>query len=158
MEGNTMITVHKSVNADSRTANSNFSKESLTNDTNSHIKDVSKGMDFIADQLIERGSIHDHTKTENMNQFYNALKSGNVKNSFWYQMHITNERHHLKSNVPEDVNLIDVIEHIVDCTMAGLTRSGNIYDIGLPPDVLLKAVNNTVELLKKNINVIDSNK
>ena len=153
-----MIKVHKAVNADSRSANSEFNEENLLKDTKSHINDVSKGMDFIADQLMSRGEKHDHTKVKNMSQFYEALKSGKIKDSFWYQMHITEERHHLKSNAPDDVNLIDVIEHIVDCTMAGMTRSGTVYDVDLPADLLLTAVANTVEMLKNNIEVIESDK
>ena len=145
-----MINVKKAMNADSRTASYNLTIEDLTNDTKSHINNVSKGMDFIASQLIVRGSIHDNTKLNSMNQFYDAIKSNNIKNTFWYQMHIINERHHLKSHVPDDVNLIDVIEHLVDCTMAGLTRSGSIYDVDISPDVLTKAIANTVELLKNN--------
>lgn len=150
-----MITVRKAVNADSRSAEDGFSKEALLKDTKNHINDVSKGLDFIAVEIMNRGSYHDHTKIENMDQFYDALKSENVKKSFWYNIHITKERHHLKSNVPDDVNIIDVIEHIVDCTMAGLTRSGTIYDVDISPEVLQKAVANTVELLKENINVIE---
>lgn len=152
-----MINVHKAVNADSRSADSNFNKESLLKDTKQHIIDVTRGMDFIAEQLMARGDKHDHTKIKNIDNFYNALSSGKVKDTFWYQIHITEERHHLKSNVPDDVNLIDVIEHLVDCTMAGMTRSGTVYDVDLPADLLLKAVANTVELLKNNITVVDSN-
>ena len=150
-----MINVHKAVKADSRSAGDELTPKQLLTDTNSHIKDVSKGMDFIAELIMNRGTTHDHTKVKDINTFYDALTSGDIKNSFWYQNHITRERHHLKSKEPDDVNLVDVIEHIVDCTMAGLTRSGNIYDIDLPSDLLIRAVNNTVELLKDNINVID---
>lgn len=150
-----MIKISKAVNADSRTAGPNFNQESLLNDTKSHIKDVGQGMDFIANQLMERGKQHDHTKIDNIDQFFDALKANHVKNTFWYQMHIMTERHHLKSNIPDDVNLIDVIEHLVDCTMAGLTRSGKIYDIDLSPELLQKAAANTVELLKNNTIVVD---
>ena len=150
-----MIEVHKSVDADNRTATQVLTPEVLLVNTKSHIRDVDKGMNFIADQLIERGEKHDHTKIENINQFCDALKSNNVKNTFWYNMHIREERHHLKSNPPEDVTLIDVIEHLVDCTMAGLTRSGHIFDVDLPPELLVKAAANTVEMLKNNVTVVD---
>ena len=150
-----MIIVNKAVNADSRSANSEFNKKSLLNDTKSHITDVTKGMNFMGSLISNRGSIHDHTKIEYIYDFYNALNSGKIKESEWYQKHITEERHHLKSNAPEDVNLIDVIEHLVDCTIAGMTRSGTIYDVDLSPELLEKAVANTVELLKNNIKVIE---
>lgn len=54
------------------------------------------------------------------------------------------------------MNLIDVIEHVIDCTMAGLTRSGEVYDTDISPEVLQLAVQNTVELLKLNTTVVDS--
>ena len=148
-----MITIKKAMNADSRTANFNLTVDDLTADTKSHMDDVNNGMKFIAEQIIHRGRMHDNTKLNSMNQFYDAIKSNNIKNTFWYQMHIVSERHHLKSNVPDDVNLIDVIEHLVDCTMAGLTRSGSIYDTDLSPEILEKAVANTVKLLKDNTKV-----
>lgn len=152
-----MIRITKAVNADSRSADQPITVGTLRKDTVSHIKDVEAGLKFIAYELEKRGRDHDHTKMENMEDFCNALSSGKVKESEWYKLHITEERHHLKSNVPDDVNLIDVIEHVVDCTMAGLTRSGQVYDLDIPPETLTLAVNNTVELLKKNTTVVDEN-
>lgn len=148
--------VKKSPNADSRTMSLEADKEELIRSTESHISDVSNGLKFIADALAARGATHDHTKTANMDEFYAALKSGHIKDTGWYQKHITEERHHLKSHVPEDVNIIDVIEHLVDCTMAGLTRSGSIYDVDLSAELLQVAVQNTVELLKKNTTVVEA--
>lgn len=150
------MVVKKSPNADSRTMTPEADKEELSSSTQSHIEDVGNGLKFIVDAIVARSPSHDHTKTENMDEFYAALKSGHIKDTSWYQKHITEERHHLKSNVPADVNIIDVIEHIVDCTMAGLTRSGTIYDVDLAPEVLQLAVQNTVELLKKNTTVVES--
>ena len=60
------------------------------------------------------------------------------------------------SYVHDDITLVDVIEHVVDCVMAGMARSGNVYDIELPNEVLQLAVKNTVELLKKNTHIVDS--
>lgn len=150
-----MITIFKSPNADSRSAKIPLTIGVLRKSTVSHIKDVEKGLNFLSLLLQDRGKHHDHTKMENMEDFCNALNSGKIKESEWYQKHITEERHHLKSNVPDDVNLIDVIEHLTDCTMAGLTRSGEIYDIDIPIETLQLAVQNTVELLKNNIKVLD---
>lgn len=148
-----MIEITKHPNADTRSANKDFTKETLKEDNESHINDVKAGMNFFADMLIKAGEKHDNTKISNFDDFYNALVSKNVKNSEWYNKHITNERHHLNSHVPKDVNLIDVFEHIVDCVMAGLSRSGVVYDIEIPSDVLQLAHQNTVKLLKDNINV-----
>lgn len=149
-----MIEITKSPNADSRTSKDELTVDELRKSTESHIKDVSKGLGFIAELIQSRGPLHDHTKIDMMDEFYAALTSGKIKETNWYQKHITEERHHLKSYVHNDITLVDVIEHVVDCTMAGLARSGDVYDIDLSPDVLVLAVNNTVELLKKNTRVV----
>lgn len=150
-----MINVKKSPAADSRTAETSPTIDELRDSTISHIGDVSNGMNFIASLITERSKQHDHTKLENMEEFHAALNSGKIKDTPWYDKHITEERHHLKSHVPEDVTLIDVIEHLVDCTMAGLTRSGSIYDVDLSAELLVLACNNTVEMIKQNVNVVE---
>ena len=148
------IKVKKSINGDSRTAN-NLEINELRKATVSHIRDVSNGLLLFANILGDRGHAHDHTKMERMDDFFNALNSGNVKESDWYKRHITEERHHLKSYVPEDVNLIDVLEHLVDCSMAGKTRSGEAYDLDLAPELIMKAYENTVKQFWDTIEVID---
>lgn len=65
----------------------------------------------------------------------------------WYQNHVNTERHHLLSRCPEDVNLLDVIEMIVDCVCAGKTRSGEIGGLEITPDILETAMKNTVKLV-----------
>lgn len=150
-----MIEITRSPNADSRSGE-NITKDSLKKATESHIKDVENGMKFFSNMLIEAGKKHDNTKLKHFNDFFASLDSKNVKDSNWYHKHITEERHHLIANVPNDVNLIDVFEHLVDCVMAGLSRSGEIYDINLSNDILQLAHKNTIELLKKNIKVVDN--
>lgn len=151
-----MITIIKSPNADSRTQSSDATVTDLRNDTISHINDVTNALNFLADLIKQRGPVHDNTKISNMEEFSLALKSGHIKDSNWYKKHITEERHHLKSHVPEDVTLIDIIEHLADCTMAGLARSGTVYDVDLMPELLQVAVKNTVELLKQNTKIAQS--
>jgi hypothetical protein len=53
--------------------------------------------------------------------------------------------------MPKDINLVDVIEMVVDCVMAGMARSGEVYDIKVKNDVLQTALKNTVDELKKKI-------
>lgn len=151
-----MIEINKSPSADSRTAEEPPTVEVLTDSTKQHIEDVSKALNFVADQIKARGPIHDHTKIQDMENFCAALNSGHIKDTEWYNKHITEERHHLKSNVPKDVNLMDVIEHVCDCTMAGLARSGQVYDVDIDPQVLKLAVKNTVDLLINNTKVSES--
>ncbi|MCM1220532.1 MAG: hypothetical protein NC548_39200, partial [Lachnospiraceae bacterium] len=86
-----------------------------------------------------------------------ALTSGHIKDTDWYKMHTTEERHHLSTHVPDQVDLIDLIECVCDCCMAGLARSGEIYDVKFPPEVLQLAVDNTVEMFKRNTKVLEDN-
>ena len=148
-----MIKIIKTPDADSRSTDGTMTIGSLQSATATHMDHVSKGLNYFADMLKTAGKNHDHTKAEDMEGFYEALLSGKIKKSKWYKKHITKERHHLIANVPDDVNLIDIFEHLVDCVMAGTARSGEIYGIELPDEVLQKAHKNTVELLKKQIKV-----
>lgn len=62
-------------------------------------------------------------------------------------------RHHLlqPDGVPTDVNLIDVLDMIVDCVMAGMSRTGTVYPLTITDEVLRTAFSNTVDLLKNKI-------
>jgi hypothetical protein len=153
-----MIEITKEPNADSRTAKNYdvLPAEQLKRATENHIEHVTAGLKFFADLLLEAGKKHDHLKLEKFKEFHEALKSGKIKESAWYQEHKTKERHHLKAHVPEDVNLIDVFEHLVDCVMAALSRSGDLYDVDLDPRMLETALKNTIELLKKEVKVSEA--
>lgn len=150
-----MIEITKEPNADSR-SNPNPSKEELREATKRHIEHVSQGLHFFADLLVEAAKKHDYLKIEKFEEFYEALISGKIKGSQWYEQHITDERHHLKSKIPDDVNLVDVFEHFIDCVVAGLSRSGEIYDVDIDSRVLSTAHENSIELLKANIKVLPS--
>lgn len=65
--------------------------------------------------------------------------------------YIKAERHHLLSNCPDDVNLIDVLEMISDCVCAGMARSGEVRDLEIDDNILKKAVNNTAQMIKNMI-------
>lgn len=152
------IKIKKSPNADTRSAQGNVSKEELLEQTLSHIDDVQHLGYFLASKLKEQVLQHDHTKVEGIDQFYEDFTSGRQNAEFkalpWWQLHMT-ERHHLNDSVPEDVNLIDVLEMVIDCTVAGLARSGEVYDITIPQDVIQKAIDNTKDLIIANTEVID---
>jgi arsenate reductase-like glutaredoxin family protein len=155
-----MITIIKDPNADSRaTKDGIITKKNLKIATDNHIKDVKEGMKFFADLINKAGSIHDHTKISDFHDFSELVTSGvkdeKFKATAWYKKHITEERHHLKAHVPKDVTLIDIIEYITDCTMAGLSRSGEIYEMHLSNDLLQLAFDNTAKLLKNNIKVVN---
>lgn len=156
------IIIYKSRKADTRSAESNVSKDELFMDTLSHITDVKNVGNWLAYKLQGQVLDHDYTKLEYLDEFYedftNVLHSENrnFKEMPWFKERHLKERHHLNDSVPEDVNLIDVLEMVIDCTVAGLARSGNVYDIDIPYDVLKKAINNTKDLIINNTSVVEA--
>ena len=135
------------------------SKEDFLTVQAMHASDVQKGCAFIANKIIEAGINHDYSKIPLLDNYLEnniAAKTGDeFKNCKWYQAHINAERHHLNARCPDDVNLIDVIELLVDCVMASIARRGNLYATEtadfISMDILEKAFKNTVEMLKNEI-------
>ena len=152
-----MIKIQQSKTADSRTCDvSKVSKEQLLLSSKQHTDDVMKGMLFFANMLIETAIKHDHDKFSGIDQFYADFRT-KFESTKWWDNHLKVNRHHLleKDGIREDVNLIDVLDMIVDCVMAGLGRAGSVYPLDINPDVLMKAFNNTVKILKSQVVVED---
>lgn len=152
-----MIHIEKSSTADTRTCDwSKVDKDTLLASSRQHIGDVVDGMFFFIDKLDRAAAIHDQDKIDDIDHFHADFQTG-FKQTGWWDAHLKLNRHHIDKadGVPADVNLVDVIEHIVDCVMAGMARSGSVYELKLPDDVLRAAFNNTVDLLKANVKVID---
>lgn len=151
-----MIEIKESKTADTRTCNvAEVSKETLIASTEQHIRDVAMGLEFWVELLGIAATMHDHDKLSNIDEFYGDFQT-NFERTVWWENHKKVNRHHLfaAEGVPDDVNLIDVLELITDCVMAGMARSGSVYDLELDPAVLQKAFKNTVELLKKEVKVV----
>lgn len=150
-----MIKIKKSETADSRTCDfSKVSIETLRVSSGSHIFDVSRGLNLFANMLAGAGIFHDHTKLSQLSMFHKDFKTG-FETKDWWKMHQTAERHHLKEPeyVPEDVNLIDVLEMITDGVMAGMARTGEYRKEEIPDSLLRKAFDNTIALLLENVEV-----
>jgi len=133
-------------------------KEDLLVSIAMHINDVQKGCAFIANKIIEAGINHDHTKIPTIGEYmeeYATKRGAEFRAGKWYQAHITNERHHSNDRCPDDVNLIDVIELLIDCTMAAMARRGNVRSTEtsdfISIGILEKAFKNTVEMLESEI-------
>lgn len=146
------IIIHKNPNGDTRTAPKNITFEQFQEANDSHIADVQTVMDELGTMLCEKGEKHDWTKKSEESMFYrDFLETLNDGKDFvsgeWYQLHVNTERHHLLSRCPEDVNILDVVEMIVDCVCAGKTRSGEVRDLEISTDILEKALKNTVKLV-----------
>lgn len=153
-----MIVIQKSKTADTRTCDvSKVSKEQLFESSVQHINDVKKAMVLFKDMLDEAAEKHDFDKLTDIDQFHKDFKTG-FKQTIWWDNHRLVNRHHLLQDdgVPTDVNLIDVMEMIVDCVMAGMGRTGEVYPLDIKPEVLKKAFENTVDLLKGQV-VVEEN-
>lgn len=155
-----MLEIRRSRSADTRSADHEVTKEELLYNSEQHIGDVRQAMRYFAERLLATAEKHDWTKIDGIDQFHKDFQQvqqhgGNFKELPWYRRHVSEERHHLTDRVPDDVNLFDVLERIADITMAGMARNGSVFPDSLPSDVLLKAYQNTIELLKREIVVID---
>ena len=148
-----MIKIKLSKTADSRTCDSSkVAKSQLYDSSRQHICDVAKGIKFFKDMLDKSALSHDLDKLTDIDGFHKDFKN-NFETTEWLDKHYVNNRHHLnnENGIPQDVNLIDVLEMIVDCVMASVGRGGAYRPITIDDTVLKKAFENTVKLLKKNV-------
>lgn len=158
------VFIKKNTLGDTRTAEYMPSREEFNDANKRHIDDVKNLTESFCDEMLERISCHDWTKMSEpyATMFYDDMKANieDGKEPFadmeWYKLHVNTERHHLNDHVPEDVDLIDVVERLVDCVSAGMARSGSVYDVTVPDDVLQKAVANTVKEMIRAVIVYDS--
>ena len=151
------IQIKKSPTADTRTCDfANTTKETLLASSHQHIQDVGVAMAHFAIILCNQAEVHDHDKISDIDGFHRDFLTGFEEHS-WWDNHRKVNRHHLleADGVPADVNLIDVLDMISDCVMAGMARSGSVYALDIKPEVLMAAFQNTVELLKNNVEVVE---
>lgn len=149
------ITIKKSETADSRTCDfSKISKETLLQSSLSHVGDIHKGFAFFIEKMEAQSAFHDLSKFTHIDDFHRNFVSG-FKEKDWWEYHQSVERHHFNDPkyIPEDVNLIDILDQIIDGVMAGMARSGVYRQENISPELLKKAYENTVKLLLSNVNV-----
>lgn len=147
------LEIKKSGTADTRTCDfGKVTKEQLKVSSYQHIRDVEKGINFFIGMLIAAAKQHDFDKIGDIDGFHRDFLTG-FKSTTWWDEHRKINRHHLlqEDGVPKDVTLIDVLEMIVDCVMAGMGRSGDVYPLNISEKVLMDAFNNTANLLKNKI-------
>lgn len=151
-----MIQISKSHTADTRTCDfANVSKEVLLASSLQHIGDVVKALAFFQSKFTVAAGEHDYDKLTMIDWFHRDFVTG-FKETGWWDNHRKIHRHHLNmaDGVPADVNLIDIMEYISDCVMAGMARSGSVYELKIDDALLQRAFKNTVDLLKKQVEVI----
>ncbi len=150
-----MITIRKSETADTRTCDfAAVSKDTLYASSLQHIGDVRKALWHFVWLLREASANHDPDKLTDIDGFHADFVTG-FKETGWRDRHRKLNRHHLthEDGIPADVNLIDVLDFVADCVMAGMARSGSVYPLQLPPELLERAFQNTVTLLTNEVEV-----
>jgi hypothetical protein len=133
-----MISIRKSPSADTRTCDyTKVSEKQLLESSIMHIGDVGEAMNLFCTELFRAAVHHDQDKITDIAGFYRDFATG-FKQTEWWDRHRMINRHHLTKEygVPEGVNLIDVLEMIADCVMAGMARSGEVYPLEIPPTCL----------------------
>ena len=152
-----MIEIKKSPTADTRTCDfTKVTEEELYKSSVQHIQDVVDGLYFFRGLLADAATNHDHDKLTDIKGFHRDFVTG-FKQTEWWDRHRQLNRHHLNmpDGVRDDVNLIDVLDYITDCVMAGMARSGEVYEIKISNELLMRAYWNTIELLKKEVKVTE---
>jgi len=147
------IKIKKSKKADTRSCDyAKVTKNQLEESSVQHINDVRLGFEFFKRLMSSAAYYHDIDKLDDMDMFHRDFITG-FEVTEWWDKHRKISRHHLlqEDGIPKDVNLIDVLEMIIDCTMAGMGRTEIVYPLKLDPEVLMKAFENTCELLKDQI-------
>jgi hypothetical protein len=150
-----MITIQPSPTADTRTCDfAAVTKETLLESSRQHIRDVQEAHQFFSRKIAEALLAHDTDKITDIDGFHRDFVTG-FKETTWWDAHRKLNRHHLQQEdgVPADVNLIDVLDFIADCVMAGMARGGSVYELKLSPELLERAFQNTVTLLKSQVRV-----
>lgn len=134
-------------------------KEQLYLETEQHRMDVFRLMTMIGLELIEAGHQHDWSKIEYFDKFaedtLERQDTPDFKSRPWYKIHTKEERHHLTAETPKDVDLIDVLEFICDCIVAGKSRTGRVEKkyLEIPGETLKKAFWNTVNKVIDEVDV-----
>lgn len=152
-----MIEIKKSPTADTRTCDvTKVERQQLLDSSRQHIADVAKALAFFSAHLFAAAAEHDYDKLTEIDWFYADFQTKFAQTS-WWDNHRKIHRHHLgqADGVPEDVNLLDVLEYIADCVMAGMARSGEVYPLEASDELLRTAFENTTKLLRLQVKLVD---
>lgn len=151
-----MINIQQSKTADTRSCDfANVTKETLLAASVQHIDDVQQALGFFVEKIEQAADNHDTDKITDIDGFHHDFIHGFAEPDYvqWWAKHRSLNRHHLTmaDGIPKDVNLIDVLDFISDCVMAGMARKGEVYPLSLPPELLERAFQNTVNMLKAEV-------
>lgn len=154
------ITIEPTKGADTRSATEVVSKETLLRESHLHRSHVRRVMAAVAAEVIERAERHDFTKVDpaGIDAFHDAFgrtmrKEIEFKDHSWWERHLADERHHINDRMHADADLLDLVEMIVDCTCAGMARTGKVFPIEVPAETLQALLRNTAAKLLAAVEV-----
>lgn len=148
-----MIGITRNPDSDTRTASRYVTFDKFQRANRLHREEVKSVIQELGDKLIDIGVEHDYTKLqyeeEYFRDFKDTLENGSdFTKGEWYQMHIHKEKHHPTAYCHDDINLLHIIEFISDVLVATAARKGEAEMVELPPEILQKAYENTITLIK----------
>ena len=145
----------KDPHGDSRHASKDTTFEEFHLANVRHISDVKRVLYLFSKLLEEQADKHDWTKLTYEKEFWEDFWKEDFVHQWWYQMHVQDERHHPLSYCHDDINLLDILEMIVDCVVAGKARAGEVRPLEINDEILKKAFENTVKLVDDNTEVVE---
>ena len=148
-----MIEVRPNPTADTRTCDfAKVTQKQLLESSVQHIAEVRRALAFFGSLLDEAAPRHDEDKLTDIRSFHEDFLTG-FESTEWWDRHRRLNRHHLTNDdgIPDDVNLIDVLDFIADCVMAGMARSGSVRSLEIKMEDLRRAFYNTAQLLESNV-------
>lgn len=151
------IMIKRSPTADTRSCDpKTVTRAKLFESSKLHIDDVHKALEVFQAILGQKARKHDEDKVsaEGFEAFYQGFHGG-FEDKTWLDAHRCGCRHHLRDHEPENVDLLDVLEMIADCVVAGMARSGSFFPMDLSDDLLQRAVRNTADQLAAMVEVVD---
>lgn len=133
-------------------------KVDLLHDLITHTRNVRAVLRFFSDRMEASAQKHGQDMKESINDYHSAFVSG-FKNPKWFEEHRRHSRHHLDhpAGIPDDVTLLDVLEHIAErvATAAGRTGELTREEASIDLDLVRKAFRNTVQLVRDNVEIAD---
>lgn len=122
---------------------------------------VGQVMNIIAERLKYKGLIHDYSKLEDLEEYWEDSRIRNnyddPMNRDWIKKHTQKERHHINIKIPEKMNLFDIIEFVVDSVVTAKTNEEELLwrIMRLSNSDLQEAYWNTIEYIDDMIELKD---
>lgn len=114
---------------------------------------VAEVMNIVAERLKYHGIIHDYTKREYIEDYWEdtRLRKDNVplEDREWIDRHINEENHHLNLKVSPNITFIDIIEFIVDCIVTAKSTGEDVdtNHLALDQQILKTAYWNMIQYI-----------